>query len=102
MTIPLVVYWFPQVSPACRSNLATHFMIRLTWDLIANLLMWSGLIEEVFVFIKHALESVQAQNDQMVQALLAKTSNPTLGKGIGVGSLIRSFDELNSEDCWLE
>jgi hypothetical protein len=58
MTIPLVVSWFPQVSPADRSNLAAHFMIRLTWDIIANPLMWFGLIEEVFVFIKHVLGSI--------------------------------------------
>jgi hypothetical protein len=62
--------------------------------------MWSCLIEEVLAFIEHILRSVQAQDDQMVEALLAKTSNPALGKGIGVGTLIRSFDELNLEDCW--
>jgi hypothetical protein len=60
MTIPLVVSWFPQVSPADKSNLSAHFMFRLTWDLIANPLMWSGLIEEVLVFIEHILQSVQA------------------------------------------
>ena len=81
--------------------MAAHLMIRLTWDLIANPLMWSGLIEKILVFIEHILQSVQAQDDQMVQAILAKTSNPAFGKGIGVGSLIRSFDELNSEDCRL-
>jgi hypothetical protein len=58
MTIPLVMSWFPQVFPTDRSNLAAHFMIRLTLDLIANPLMWSGLIEEVFVFIKHVPEFI--------------------------------------------
>ena len=58
--------------------------------------MWSVLIEEVLVFIEHILQSVQAQDDQMVEALLAKTSNPAFGKRIGVGSLIRSFDRLES------
>jgi hypothetical protein len=76
-------------------------MIRLTWDLIANPLMWSGLIEEVLIFIEYILQSVQAHDDQMVEALLAKTSNPAFGKGIGVESLIRSFYEFNSEDCRL-
>ncbi len=87
----------PQVFPADRSNLAAHLMIRLTWDLIANPLMWSVLIEEVFVFIEHILQPIQAQDDQMVEALLAKTSNPTFGKSIGVGSLIRSFDRLDQK-----
>ena len=58
MTFPLVVSWFSQVSAADMSNLAAHFMIRLTLDIIANPLMWSGLIGEVFVFIKHVVETI--------------------------------------------
>jgi hypothetical protein len=37
----------------------------------------------------------------MVQAFFREISNPTLNKSISVGSLIRSFDELNPEDCRL-
>jgi len=71
-------------------------MIRSAWDFIANPLMWPVVVEEVLVFIEYILQSVQAQDDQMVEALLAKTWNPAFGKRIGVGSLIRSFDMLES------
>ena len=71
-------------------------MIRLAWDFIANPLMWPVVVEEVLVFIEHILQSIQAQDNQMVKAFLAKTSNPAFGKRIGVGSLIRSFDRLES------
>ena len=54
------------------------------------------LVEKVFVFIEYVLESVQPQDNQMVQAFFTQTSNPTLSNGIGVGSLIRSFDRLES------
>ena len=76
--------------------LVNHLVTELFRDAIPNPLMWPVVVEEVLVFIKHILQSIQAQDDQMVKAFLAKTSNPTFGKRIGVGSLIRSFDRLES------
>ena len=35
--------------------------------------MWPVLVEEVLVFIEHMLQSIQAQDDQMVQAIVAIT-----------------------------
>ncbi len=73
-----------------------HQVTELFRYAIPNPLMWPVLVEEILVFIEHLLQPVQAQDDQMVEAFLAKTSNPTFGKRIGVGSLIRSFDRLES------
>jgi len=68
--------------------LVTHLVTELFRDAIPNTLMWPVLVEKVFVFIEYVLESVQPQDNQMVQAFLTQTSNPTLSKGIGVGSFV--------------
>lgn len=76
--------------------LVTHLVTELFRDAIPNTLMWPVLVEKVFVFIEYVLESVQPQDNQMVQAFLTQTSNPTLSKGIGVGSFVRSSNGLKA------
>jgi hypothetical protein len=58
--------------------LVTHLVTELFRDAIPNILMWPVLVEKVFVFIEYVLESVQPQDNQMVQAFFTQTSNPTL------------------------
>ena len=72
--------------------LATLLVTELFRDAIPNTLMWPVLVEKVFVFIEYVLESVQPQDNQMVQAFFTQTSNPTLSKGIGVGNFVWSSD----------
>jgi hypothetical protein len=53
-------------------------------------------IVEAPVFVDGALQPTQAKDDQMIQALLAKTPDPMLGKGIGVGRCVRSVNGINT------
>ena len=76
--------------------LVTRLVTELFRDAIPNTLMWPVPVEKVFVFIEYVLESVQPQDNQMVQAFFTQTSNPTLSNGVGVGSFVRSFDRLES------
>ena len=66
--------------------LVNHLVTELFRDAIPNTLMWPVLVEKVFVFIEYVLESVQPQDNQMVQAFFTQTSNPTLCDCIGVGA----------------
>jgi len=76
--------------------LVTHLVTELFRDAIPNTLMWLVLVEKIFVFIEYVLESIQPQDNQMVQAFLMQTSNPTLSKGIGVGNFVRSSNGLKA------
>ncbi len=76
--------------------LVTHLVTELFRDAILNTLMWPVLVEKVFVFIEYVLESVQPEDNQMVQAFFTQTSNPTLSNGIGVGSFVRSSNGLKA------
>ncbi len=55
--------------------LVTHLVTELFRDAIPNTLMWPVLVEKVFVFIEYVLESVQPQDNQMVQAALVKRAS---------------------------
>ncbi len=53
-------------------------------------------IVEAPVFVDYTLQPTQAKDDQVIQALLTKTPEPTLSKGIGVGRCIRSVNGINT------
>jgi hypothetical protein len=61
--------------------LVTHLVTELFRDAIPHTLMWPVLVEKVFLFIEYELESVQPQDNQMVQAFFTQTSNPMLSNG---------------------
>ena len=54
-------------------------------------------IVEAPVFVDYALQPTQANDDQVIQALLTKTPDPTLSERIGVGRCIRRVNGINTQ-----
>src|SRR5215467_12182627 len=65
-------------------------------DLLPNALMGSCLVEVGHIRIEHALELLLLKDQQVVQTFLPHTPQEALADGIGSGSVIRSFENLDA------
>ena len=76
--------------------LGIHHILELLRDAVLNTLMWPVFVEEGDVLIKNMLQSAQAEDDEVIQALLPETANPAFSKSIGVWCLQRCVDGFDA------
>ena len=73
-----------------------HRILELLRDAGLNTLMWPVFVEEGDVLIKNMLQPAQAEDNEVIQALLSKTADPAFSKSIVVWCLQRCVDSFDA------